>query len=146
MPALSSTHRLELLTPKEMAQAEQHAIKGGVTGHALMENAGRAVAETIIKRWTKRPAVVLCGPGNNGGDGFVVARHLQREGWAVQVVLVGERRSLLGEAAAMAALWENDILAASPQALEGAKLAVDAMFGTGLSRPIAGIAADLVDK
>ena len=146
MPALSSTHRLELLTPKEMAQAEQHAMKGGMTGHALMENAGRAVAETIIKRWTKRPAVVLCGPGNNGGDGFVVARHLQREGWAVRVVLVGERMSLLGEAAAMAALWQGDILPASSQALDGAKFAIDALFGTGLSRPIVGLAAELIDK
>ena len=140
-----SAHRLELLTPKDMAQAEQHAIKAGVRGHDLMENAGRAVAEAIIKRWTKRPAIVLCGPGNNGGDGFVVARHLQREGWAVRVVLVGERMSLLGEAAAMAALWQGDILPAS-QSLDGAKLAVDALFGTGLSRPIAGLAAEVIDK
>jgi ADP-dependent NAD(P)H-hydrate dehydratase / NAD(P)H-hydrate epimerase len=146
MPALPSAHRLELLTPKEMALAEQHAMKGGVTGHALMENAGRAVAETIIKRWTKRPALVLCGPGNNGGDGFVVARHLQREGWAVRVVLVGERMSLLGEAAAMAALWQGDISPASSQALEEARLVIDALFGTGLSRPIAGLAAELIGK
>jgi hydroxyethylthiazole kinase-like uncharacterized protein yjeF len=135
MPALSSAHPLELLTPKEMAQAEQHAMKGG--SHALMEDAGRAVAEA---------AVVLCGPGNNGGDGFVVARHLQREGWAVRLVLVGEPLSLVGEAAAMAALWQGDILPASLQALDGAKLAVDALFGTGLSRPILGVAAELIDQ
>jgi len=133
MPALPSTHRTELLAPKEMVQAEQHAMKGGVAGHVLMENAGRAVAEAIVKRWTKRPVVVLCGPGNNGGDGFVVARHLQREGWAVRVVLAGERKSLRGEAAAMAALWQGDILPPTPESLDGAKLAVDALFGTGLA-------------
>jgi NAD(P)H-hydrate epimerase len=146
MPALPSTHRTELLAPKEMVRAEQYAMKGGVAGHVLMENAGRAAAETIVRRWTKRPAVVLCGPGNNGGDGFVVARHLQREGWAVRVVLAGERISLRGEAAAMAALWQGDILPPSPESLDGAKLAIDALFGTGLARPVGGAAAELIDR
>jgi hydroxyethylthiazole kinase-like uncharacterized protein yjeF len=145
MPALSSSDPLELLTPKEMAQAEQHAMNGGMSGHALMENAGRAVAEAIVKRWTKRPAVVLCGPGNNGGDGFVVARHLQGEGWAVHLVLAGERASLRGEAAAMAALWQDDIFPPSLHVLDDAQLAVDALFGTGLARPVVGSSAELID-
>ena len=83
----------ELLTAAQMRAIEQAAIASGeVTGLELMERAGRGVVEAIFEEWpelkaTSYRAVVLCGPGNNGGDGFVVARLLKDWGWEVEVFL-----------------------------------------------------------
>jgi hydroxyethylthiazole kinase-like uncharacterized protein yjeF len=91
------------------------------------------VAEEIARRYGARPVLVLCGPGNNGGDGFVVARHLKRWGWPVRLALLGDRRLLKGDAATMATLWEGE--AEQGIAIGGAQLIVDALFGAGLSKP-----------
>jgi hydroxyethylthiazole kinase-like uncharacterized protein yjeF len=123
----------ELLTPEEMYRADALAVEAGVSSLTLMENAGRAVAEEIARRYGARPVLVLCGPGNNGGDGFVVARHLKRWGWPVRLALLGDRQSLKGDAAAMAALWEGET--EQGIAISGARLIVDALFGAGLSKP-----------
>ncbi|MGE0725408.1 MAG: NAD(P)H-hydrate dehydratase [Alphaproteobacteria bacterium] len=131
-----------LLTVAEMARADALAIEGGVPGVALMETAGNAVAGTILRRWRPRPTVVLCGPGNNGGDGFVAARRLAAYGWPVRVALLGPRAALRGDAAHHAALWSGAADALSPAVVDGAGLVVDALFGAGLSRPVDGIAAD----
>ncbi|MGD9799353.1 MAG: NAD(P)H-hydrate dehydratase, partial [Parvularculaceae bacterium] len=125
-----------LLSAAETKSVEADAIKGGHSGAAMMEAAGAAAASFIIRIIPKRPVAVLCGPGNNGGDGFVVARKLKEEGWTVRLGLVGDRNYLKGDAALMAGLYDGDVEALSPSLLEGAGLIVDAIFGTGLARAI----------
>jgi len=135
-----------LLTPDEMRQADRIAIAAGVSGAQLMESAGRAAADAIRQRWTPRPVSVLCGPGNNGGDGFVVARHLAAHGWPVRVGLLGERAALRGDAAHHAALWQGGVEALSDSLLDGAGLVVDALFGAGLARPVDGLAVQVLGR
>src|SRR5437763_275920 len=94
-----------LLTPTEMGEADRLTIAGGIPGISLMENAGQAVADALSRRWPRQPVVALCGPGNNGGDGFVAARILVERGWPVRVALLGDRAALKGDAAAAASGW-----------------------------------------
>jgi NAD(P)H-hydrate epimerase len=134
-----------LLTPSEMAMADRAAIAAGVTGLALMEAAGSAVAAAVRQRWSVRPVAVLCGPGNNGGDGFVAARRLAAAGWPVRLGLLGERERLVGDAAHEAALWTGPIEGLAPSLLDGAGLVIDAIFGAGLSRPVDGPARQMIE-
>jgi hydroxyethylthiazole kinase-like uncharacterized protein yjeF len=136
---------LELLTTEEMYRADALAIERGTPGIVLMENAGRAVARDVLERYPPTPVAVLCGPGNNGGDGFVIARLLRREGWPVRLGLLGDPARLKGDAAAMAARWTGPVEPASPALLQGCGLIVDALFGAGLDRPLAGAAAETVE-
>src|SRR3546814_18898914 len=78
---MSFTASTALLTPDQMALADQQAIQAGISGIALMEAAGAVVANAVTARWSKRAVLVACGPGNNGGAGFVGARPLRRAGW-----------------------------------------------------------------
>lgn len=110
----------------------------------MMEAAGSAAASFIIRSIDRRPAAILCGPGNNGGDGFVVARKLKEEGWTVRVGLLGDKASLQGDAALMARLYDGAVEPLSRSVMEGAGLVVDALFGTGLTRPIEGAARDAI--
>lgn len=140
----------ELLSTSEMAEADRLAAAGGVPSLGLMENAGRAVAEAALKLAADlaRPSAriaVLCGPGNNGGDGFVAARHLRDRGFDVRVFLLGERAALKGDAAEMARRWPLPVRPATPDALQSMNIVIDALFGAGLSRPLDGAAAELVD-
>lgn len=130
-----------LWTVAEMKRAEQLTMEAGTPGLVLMERAGRAVAQAVMARWTARRVVVLCGPGNNGGDGFVVARWLSQAGWPVRVALLGDRAALVGDALAQAQAWPEACVPLLPAVLDDADLVVDALFGTGLSRPLTGAAA-----
>ncbi|TAJ89572.1 NAD(P)H-hydrate dehydratase [Reyranella sp.] len=129
-----------------MAKADAFAIAGGIPGRALMEAAGRAVAAAVMRRWPRRPVVVLCGPGNNGGDGFVTARILHEAGWPVRLALAGALADLKGDAAWAAGTWERAVAPLSVALLDGDPLVVDALFGAGLSRPISGIAGSVIDR
>ena len=135
----------EVLTVAESYAAEKYAADRGTPSLTLMENAGHAVAAEIMKCMELCRCVVLCGPGNNGGDGFVVARHLRTEGFDVTVALLGAREALKGDAAEMASQWIGDCVALSPTAINEAKLVVDALFGAGLSRRLEGEAKATVE-
>jgi len=107
-----------------------------------MRNAGQAVARAILARFRPCRVTVLAGPGNNGGDGFVVASFLSERGWPVRVALFGGRSALTGDAAWAAARWRGPVEPLSPGSLEGAGLVVDAVFGAGLARPVEGGVAE----
>src|SRR5437764_380522 len=147
-PRSDGWHRRALLTPQQMAEADRATITGGIPGIELMENAGHAVADAVSRRWPLRPLIVLCGPGNNGGDGFVAARVLAERGWPVRVALLGKlpgaREALKGDAALAAARWTGPVEPLAAAALDGAGLVIDAIFGAGLARPLEGVAAKII--
>ncbi|HKL44760.1 MAG TPA: NAD(P)H-hydrate dehydratase [Roseovarius sp.] len=144
----------ELLTAAQMRAIETAAIESGeASGLDLMERAGRGVVDAIFAHWpalAQAPchAVVLCGPGNNGGDGFVVARLLKAWGWRVELFLYGDPGKLPPDARANCARWQElgpvGDLKDAPRRADGADLYVDALFGTGLGRPLEGAALDWV--
>ncbi len=136
---------LEILTVAQMSAADRAAIEGGTPGELLMQRAGAAVADAITTRWTPRPVAVLCGPGSNGGDGYVVARRLADAGWPVRTASMA-REALKGDAALAAAHWTGPDAQLEPQSAAGAALLVDALFGAGLSRPLPDLAARLFDE
>jgi len=135
----------ELLTAREMGRADALAMAQGIPGLTLMENAGRAVARAAGDVAPAGTAIaVCCGPGNNGGDGFVAARLLRERGYPVRVGLLGRRDVLSGDAAIMAQRWGDPVEPLTTATLADAGLVVDALFGAGLSRPLEGVAADVV--
>ncbi len=140
-------HRSAVLSVAETYASDAAAANTGavgVAGAVLMENAGRAVAEAVRGRWQPRPVAVLCGPGNNGGDGFVAARHLAEAGWPVKLALLGARSDLEGDAAHHALAWDGEVLELSAEVLEEGALVIDALFGAGLGRPLEGPAREAI--
>lgn len=136
---------MALLSVEEMYRADAAAVAAGIPGIALMEAAGTAVAHAVLNRTSGEDAVcVLCGPGNNGGDGFVAARLLAEAGRTVRLGLLGSRDRLAGDAAKAADGWTGPVEALSPALLEGARLVVDAIFGAGLARDLDGVASEVV--
>jgi NAD(P)H-hydrate epimerase len=148
---------VQLLTVDEVRALEVEAIARGTPGRVLMERAGRGAARVAgqLLRGRRGPIVIVCGRGNNGGDGFVVARHLRARGRRVDVWLLGSGEAVTGDAAAMLQAWRRgggrvrsvqvqgdvDGLAA---AIRNAALVVDALLGTGLNTAVRGLAADVV--
>ena len=146
-PSVLSARMFELLTTTEMAEADRLAIAGGTPGIELMERAGRAVADAVVRRHSSgAPKVcVVAGPGNNGGDGFVAARILAARGYPVRLLLLGDTAKLKGDAAEAAKRWSGPTEPASVAGLQGADVIVDALFGAGLDRPLEGAPRELIE-
>jgi hydroxyethylthiazole kinase-like uncharacterized protein yjeF len=137
---------IEILTNAEMAEADRLTIADGTAGQTLMENAGRTVTDAVAKGWPPGSrVVVLAGPGNNGGDGFVAARLLAERGYSVTVLLLGSAAKLKGDAAAAAKAWTGPVGAATAKGLVGADIVVDALFGAGLDRAVDGLARAVIE-
>src|SRR5215469_13735157 len=137
---------IEVLTNAEMSEADRLTIVQGIAGRALMENAGKAVAQAVAAtRPSGSRVIVLAGPGNNGGDGFVAARLLAERQYAVSVLPVGSADKLKGDAAAAAKAWTGAVASAVPDGLAGADIIVDALFGAGLDRPVDGLARTMIE-
>jgi len=137
-----------VLRAAEMRAVETAAMAAGqATGAALMDRAGRGAVAAILAHWPDlaagaHRAVVLCGPGNNGGDGYVMARDLAARGWAVTVCALGDPAGLPPDAAAAHDAWSAlgavRPLADAPGLMDGAEVVIDALFGIGLARPLEG--------
>lgn len=123
-----------LLTPAEMGQADRAAPVLGVSSRRLMLNAGWAVAQAALRFGPCR-TLVLCGPGGNGGDGWVTARLLAQRGWPVAVAAWGAVRAGT-DASAMRAAWDGPIVPFVPDEAARASLVVDAVFGAGLREDV----------
>jgi hydroxyethylthiazole kinase-like uncharacterized protein yjeF len=134
----------ELLSTSEMGEADRRTIAGGVAGITLMENAGRAVADAVAALGVRR-VLVVAGPGNNGGDGFVAARLLAERGHDVRVAFAGDRARLKGDAALAAGRWTGATIAANPAAVGDCDLVIDALFGAGLDRDIEGLPRAMIE-
>jgi NAD(P)H-hydrate epimerase len=138
----------EVLEVAEMEQADRLTIEAGISGEDLMLAAGASVAQAILDRFAPCPVSVLCGPGGNGGDGFVVAHLLVQAGWPVRVGLFGDLDRLTGGTAQHARIWTeaHPVEAWSACLVEGAGLVVDAVFGAGLSRDMPAAVTDVLAR
>ncbi len=146
-----------LLTSDQMREIERQAIASGrVTGLELMERAAQVVADEILGNHDAlsagcRQVAVLCGPGNNGGDGYAVADLLAQAGWRVSVWSLGDGAGLSAEAETVRARWlargqVGRLEEFAGSGLEEGTIVVDALFGTGLRRPIAGPVIQALDE
>ena len=136
----------ELLTKEQMYTVDTAAIKNGISAGRLMENAGRAVVVEITRRFKCQPITVFCGTGNNGGDGFVIARLLKERGWPTRLILLGELDSLSDDASEKSKYWSGEVEHFNVDCFENSKLVIDAMFGVGLKRAIGGDAAIIIEE
>jgi hydroxyethylthiazole kinase-like uncharacterized protein yjeF len=139
--------RPELLTPREMAESDRMTIAAGTPGIVLMERAGAAVAaaaERITR--TRGRVAILCGPGGNGGDGFVAGRLLCTHGYGVKLFLMGERAALRGDPALAAQRYDGLVSPAEAFDPDGADLVIDALYGAGLARDLKGSSRQAVER
>jgi ADP-dependent NAD(P)H-hydrate dehydratase / NAD(P)H-hydrate epimerase len=140
---------IELLTNAEMAEADRLAAVSGISSMSLMEAAGAVVARVAARRLYAggaRRAAVLCGPGNNGGDGYVAGRVLREFGFDVRIASLGSPSKLKGDAADAALRWNAKTAALGDLTLEDADLVIDALFGAGLARDLDGQAKQMVER
>ncbi|KIZ39339.1 MULTISPECIES: bifunctional ADP-dependent NAD(P)H-hydrate dehydratase/NAD(P)H-hydrate epimerase [Rhodopseudomonas] len=136
---------MELLTPTEMDRADLLTISGGSSGFALMLTAGRHVARAAVDLVEAGPILVVAGPGNNGGDGLIAATELVAMGRNVTVMLLGQREALKGDAALAAREWKGPLLPFLPQSIGSPSLIIDALFGSGLNRPVKDEALTMIE-
>jgi NAD(P)H-hydrate epimerase len=129
-----------------MAEADRLASRGGVESFELMRNAGAAIARTLSDIAEEGEILVLCGPGNNGGDGLVAAARLAAAGRKVRVALLGEPAALQGDAARAAKEYDGPLEKIGPDTALSGVLVIDALFGAGLARPLSGEAAAIVER
>ena len=144
-----------VVTAAEMRALDRWTIEHGTPGPVLMERAGAGATRALRVQWPKPggPVVVCCGKGNNGGDGFVVARHLRSARVGAEVWLVGRREDVRGDAAAMLARWRGALttvesagqVEALQRRLARAGVVVDALLGTGLNAPVEGTLAAVIE-
>ena len=134
---------LDILSTNAMGEADRYAIRAGRSGGALMDAAGAGIANAIQRRWAPRPAAVLCGPGNNAGDGWEAAHRLARAGWPVRVFSMVDRKALKGDAARAATKWTGPVEALEACDPSRFGLIIDALFGAGLTGALKGEAARL---
>jgi hydroxyethylthiazole kinase-like uncharacterized protein yjeF len=127
-----------------MIMAERALCVGKTNSFTLMQRAGKAVAEIIIERYEKQPVFVLCGSGNNGGDGFIVASLLKKKNWPVTIACAVDIHDLQGDASRAAETWAGEVLSFDELELPDTGLIIDAVFGTGLSRSIEGKIYDVL--
>jgi NAD(P)H-hydrate epimerase len=166
MTRQNTSHKTLYLTVDQIRAIDQYAIeKLGIPGVILMENAGRNCADHVEKMLKnkagsgrrKNKASIICGRGNNGGDGFTIARHLAHRGWEVNVDLYGDPDRLSGDAAVNHAIVENmglpvrnlkskQAIAAATRRWSGADVIVDALLGTGFSGEVREPMATLINK
>ncbi len=135
-----------LLDPNEMARADKFAVEMGTPSQTLMDRAGTAVADAVARYPYPTRILVLCGPGNNGGDGFVAARVLAQRGFKVRLALLGDRDRLTGDARRAAERWRGAVEEPAAIDLDEAGVIVDALFGAGLARELDGAARALVER
>lgn len=135
----------EIITTEQMRAIDAASAISGIATRTLMENAGRAVADAVEARFTPRQTSVLCGPGNNGGDGWVAARLLMERGWPIVVQTLKPAVQLWGDAFDAAAAFKGEVHLSSEMS-PPAELYIDALFGAGLSRPLEGEAARIVES
>ena len=151
---------MKILTAEEMRQVDRLTTERyGIPGLTLMENAGAGVARFIAQRWpdfAQRRIIVLCGKGNNGGDGFVAARHLRDLGAKPDVYLLAATEEMRGDAATNCKRWQEtygelhvirDASAwqTAKATLSSAQIVVDAILGTGTRGPVAGLLAEVIE-
>ena len=142
---------MKLFTSGEMHAVDRSAVDAGLPSLILMETAGRKVAEAALKGWPDKQVLVLCGKGNNGGDGFVVARHLHLAGKRVRVLelspdLSGDPATMRGAYLAVGGKTSSLSLQTLKGALTSSPLVIDALFGSGLSRALEGELAQIVEE
>ena len=132
----------QILTAAQMRAGEAALIAGGTSVDALMQRAGRGAAEWVWRMAAGRSVTVLCGPGNNGGDGYVIAEALRPRGGPVQVVMAAEPVSAAAKVAR--GLYGGPVV--SPAAAAPGEVLVDCLFGTGLTRPLSDADAALLNR
>jgi NAD(P)H-hydrate epimerase len=152
---------MAILNRAQVRDVDRRAIQDyGMSGLVLMENAGRGVATTLLRLLdgsTAKPVTIVCGKGNNGGDGFVIARHLDNAGVQVRVLLLADAKQLTGDAAANCAILQKAGFtidefrepfdaARFDQAILGSAWLVDAILGTGAIGEPKSPLADAIDR